>query len=140
MKKLTATILAVIYLSSTIGATLHLHYCMERLVGWGLSADHANKKVCPFCGMATTSPAKNGSKESKGCCKDELKQVKVDNDHKIPDAAISLHKPILQLEDHFSVDPSFIACNPPILEFPTSNSPPRSEEISLILRNCVFRI
>jgi hypothetical protein len=49
MKKLFVAILAILYLSTSTGATLHVHYCMGRLAGWGLG--HNNSKTCGKCGM-----------------------------------------------------------------------------------------
>ena len=34
MKKAIVSILAVLYLCSSAGATVHLHYCMGKLVNW----------------------------------------------------------------------------------------------------------
>ena len=140
MKKLLVAILAIVYLTTSIGATIHLHYCMDKLVAWGFRADQTNKKSCPFCGMTKTKADKHCGKETKGCCKDEQKQVKVDKDQKTPDAGLILSKPFPQIADQSSFALSPIAVTSPVLEFPTSNSPPRAEEISLFLRNCVFRI
>ena len=60
----------LIYGSATMGATVHLHYCMDELVGWSLW--HNEKEECGRCGM----------KEDKtGCCKDEHKHFKLKADH-----------------------------------------------------------
>ena len=60
----------LIYGSATMGATVHLHYCMDELVGWSLW--HSENEECGRCGM----------KEDKtGCCKDEHKHFKLKADH-----------------------------------------------------------
>ena len=60
----------LIYGTATMGATVHLHYCMDELVGWSLW--HSDNKECGRCGM----------KEDKtGCCKDEHKHFKLKADH-----------------------------------------------------------
>src|SRR5688572_30125687 len=74
MKKLVVTILAFLYLSASVGATVHLHYCMDKLVNVGLW--HKEEKQCGKCGM------EKSDENNKGCCKDEHKQVKLENDHK----------------------------------------------------------
>lgn len=71
MKKIVVIFLIFIYGFSTIGATVHLHYCMNELVGWSLWHGAGDSK-CGKCGM----------KEKKGgCCKDEHKQFKLKTDH-----------------------------------------------------------
>lgn len=53
-----------------MGATVHLHYCMNKLVGWSLWDNE--EEECGRCGM----------KEDKtGCCKDEHKRFKLKTDH-----------------------------------------------------------
>ena len=140
MKKFIAAILAIIYLSTSMGATIHLHYCMDKLVSWSLRPEAANKKSCPFCGMPKTTPDKHCGKQAKGCCKDEQKQIKVQKDQKAAEAGFTLAKPLLQTADHLTCElPSFILTTP-TLEYPTSHAPPRAENISLFIRNCNFRI
>ena len=49
MKKFITAILAVLYLGTSSGATIHMHYCMGKLADWGLG--HQNSKTCGNCGM-----------------------------------------------------------------------------------------
>src|SRR5450432_3882623 len=81
MKKVLATILAFVYLSSSMGATIHLHYCMGKLASWGL-IDHESKS-CAQCGMTKRSPASQCMAAKMNCCKDEHKQIKTDKDQKL---------------------------------------------------------
>lgn len=70
MKKPIVVILAVYYLTVACGVTVNLHYCMKRLasVDWfGVKADK-----CGRCGMSMHG--------DNGCCHDELKVVKLDED------------------------------------------------------------
>lgn len=73
LKKLIVAILALMYMGTSSGATIHMHYCMEKLIGLSLEApgDHE----CGNCGMT--------KEESKGCCKDKTTQVKLQDDQKI---------------------------------------------------------
>ncbi len=61
VKKVWAFILAVFYISSIIGATVHQHYCMGELVGTSLF--DLKDDECGKCGMIKHPPA------SKDCCK-----------------------------------------------------------------------
>lgn len=70
MKKAVVILLMLIYGSATMGATVHLHYCMNELIGKSLW--HSENDECGRCGM----------KEDKtGCCKDEHKHFKLKSDH-----------------------------------------------------------
>jgi len=67
VKKAIVILLLVLYSASTIGATINMHYCMNKLASWSLSTE--KKEKCPNCGMSNT-----------GCCKDEKKQIKLSLD------------------------------------------------------------
>ena len=140
MKKLLVLILAFTYLTTSIGATVHFHYCMDKLVAWGLGHSQTKVNACPYCGMDRTDADKHCGKQSKGCCHDEQKQVKIEKDQKTADLAFDLAKPFLQIAEHSIFEFSTITVDSPTLEYPTSHAPPRVGIISLFLRNCVFRI
>ncbi len=71
-------LLLMIYGSATMGTTVHLHYCMNKMVGWSLvdNQDHQ----CHSCGME-----KKG-----GCCKDSKAQIKLADDQQKADPAQSI--------------------------------------------------
>lgn len=73
MKRVGAFILAIFYLSFTLGATLHQHYCMGELVGTSLF--HPGDNECGKCGM------KKHAEASKDCCKDVSIVVKAGGAH-----------------------------------------------------------
>jgi len=126
MKKVFALILSLVYLTSSVGATIHLHYCMDKLINWSLRSD-GNK--CKNCGM---------EKDGK-CCKDENKFVKNSLDQSTTSAIQILQAPVIS--DHLS----FISINEnysfsSINEYPTSHAPPIRTGVDILVRNCVFRI
>ncbi len=131
MKKVIVTILALVYLSTTVGATIHMHYCMDKLVDWGLS--HNTDKTCSNCGMDKDKTKDNG------CCKDEHKQVKLKSDHK---GAVSFQ--LTELSSGIIPAPEFelpYITLPTVTEqHPLSHAPPRSGETAVYIRNCVFLI
>jgi hypothetical protein len=55
----------MIYGSATMGTTVHLHYCMNKVVGWSLVDNQDHK--CHSCGMEKMG----------GCCKDSKAQIKL---------------------------------------------------------------
>lgn len=69
MKRFLTAIIAILFLVSASGTTVHLHYCMGKLVG---ASHHAPtpKHKCARCGMVVDS------QKSKSCCKDESKTFK----------------------------------------------------------------
>jgi len=74
MKRAFATILAVFYLASSIGATINLHYCMGEFVSFSLFGEETGK--CGKCGM-------DHHPQGNGCCKD-VPIVIESNDQHLP--------------------------------------------------------
>jgi hypothetical protein len=132
MKKLIVAIIALLYISTSTGAPLYLHYCMGKPAGWGFGDN--NSKTCGGCGMEKTDEKDNG------CCRDEHKFLKNDSDQKtagagfqlIPLSAVALPVSFIEIpaEDFSSV----------IEENPVTHAPPRSSGVAVHIRNCVFRI
>lgn len=129
MKKFLAFILTIFYLASTTGATVHMHYCMGKMVD--KSFWHNDDKECSKCGMEKTG------KDGNGCCNDEEKQFKIDNEHKIIESSF----PVLQLDDAISSlyfeKPQTFHFTSLTEEHPASNAPPG---IPIYIRINVFRI
>jgi hypothetical protein len=129
MKKLLVLLLLMIYGSATMGTTVHLHYCMNKMVGWSLidNQDHQ----CHNCGME-----KKG-----GCCKDSKAQIKLAADQQKADPAKSVHfncqlvcsQPIAS--DYFLADLVALEIIP--LQ---QNSPPLLPKLEAPEFLCVFRI
>jgi hypothetical protein len=83
VKKIAVILLLVLYSASTIGATINMHYCMNKFAGY--SFKEIKKEKCPKCGMKNT-----------GCCKDEKKQIKLNLDQQKTDLNIGTHfQPII---------------------------------------------
>jgi len=138
MKKALATILAIIYLSTSMGATIHLHYCMGKLVAWGL-LDRDNKD-CVSCGMPKQQASEGCMVAMKGCCHDEHKQIKNEKDQKADQASLEYAKiftPVAILSYNTWTDP-FVAS--PVQTLPVIKGPPLITDIPVFLRNCNFRI
>ena len=140
MKKFLVSILTFLYLSSSIGATVHMHYCMDKLVSWGFSQKETNKKACDFCGMAKKPSGDHCVKATSGCCKDKQKLVKLESDQKVSLFEYSFVKyfdgPFFYPIETGSVYKTFS----PVLEYPTTHAPPFKEKVPVFIRNCVFRI
>ena len=129
MKKIVGFILALFYLFVSTGATVHLSYCMGKLVSKGLF--HNESKRCGGCGM---DKAKAG-----GCCKDETIQIKLTNDQAAPVTALDklpVFTPVIaSVEGIFQVESYQL--NKPLFQ---NISPPVNDLVPIYLRDCVFRI
>ncbi|RXK85643.1 HYC_CC_PP family protein [Filimonas effusa] len=102
MKKLLVFILTFLYMGASTGTTLHLHYCMGKLVQEEQS--HKETSRCSKCGM------KKGLQAKKGCCKDEHKLVKIEKDQ--------------QAASQISLPDYFVAVLPPsLIEAPVASLP-----------------
>lgn len=130
MKKILVTILAFIYLTVSCGATVQLHYCMGKLANWSIW--QFTEKKCGKCGM------EKATKDSKGCCKDEQKQIKFEKDQKTNETSVQVLQPVA------------VSILPAPVEIPANDllssinnnckyhSPPRNNGISVYIRYCVF--
>ncbi len=131
MRKTIALILAVLYLGTTTGATVHMHYCMGELAEWGLG--YNKSKTCGKCGMEKSDEKDNG------CCKDEHKFVKNDNDQKPAESFVinfALHVFDLPAEYFSAIEIPFSGTE----KYPVSHAPPRSCGVPVYIRNCIFLI
>jgi hypothetical protein len=130
LKKVILSILAVFYLSSSIGATIHLHYCMDKFVGWGFDAP--DDKECSSCGM------EKGVEN--GCCKEDSKKIKLETDQKVAEYFVfsfhhDLHESILYFA---GTNGSPLISN--AHKLPRSKAPPVSDKSSLYLLHRAIRI
>lgn len=138
MKKVFATILAIIYLSTSMGATVHLHYCMGKLFSWGLT--NQDSQNCGHCGMPKNAKDGHCMAMKDGCCKDKETLVKLDKDQKVSESAYKFL--------HFTYEAVIVSpANPAttyvvsyITGYPTTNAPPDRGNVPVFLRNCNFRI
>jgi hypothetical protein len=132
MKKFIALILAVLYLGTSTGATIHIHYCMGQLADWGLG--HASTEACGSCGMEKSSEKDNG------CCKDEQTFIKNTADQKIAESSL-----LLIIVFSGAVIPGYTEL--PVLQIssvteenPMSHAPPRAHAVAAYILNQTFLI
>ena len=128
MKKIIVSILAVFYLASSVGATVHLHYCMDKFIEWSLLKVEGDK--CDNCGME-----KDG-----GCCKDENKFVKNNIDQKRAESSIQLIQMAAVAAPAAFIYPSEYHFTSIIRENHLSHAPPRNNGIGIYILNNVFRL
>ncbi|MDQ2753349.1 MAG: hypothetical protein M3R72_10045 [Bacteroidota bacterium] len=129
MKKFIATILSVLYLIASSGATFSSHYCMGKYIGWDVSAPAKNK--CSNCGM---------TKENRtGCCNDKHQTLQLQKDQLATNVIAVPGNTIIYLNTHYpSLTQSFFTAG--IKGVQTAHSPPGFIPIFFMILYCVFRI
>lgn len=132
MKKFIVTILAFVYISSSTGASIYMHYCMGKLADWGIG--HNDTKTCGKCGM------KKSQEKNNGCCKDEHKFIKNNTDQKTAESAFNALQLITAVIPVSFIEIPSIGFSFAPEENPISHAPPRSSGVAVYVRNCVFRI
>jgi hypothetical protein len=138
MKKFFATILAFIYLSASMGATVHLHYCMGKLKSWGLIDQ--DSRNCATCGMAKKTDNSHCVTTKTGCCKDEHKQIKTEKDQKLigSELQVLLFSPEA-VSGKFQTLRDF-HLSAVSIDHPNANAPPLTGSQPVFLLNRNFRI
>ncbi len=119
----------LLYGSATMGATVYMHYCMNKLTG--ISFWSSNGKQCSNCGMF--------KERSHGCCKDECKQLRMQADQHLATIASDVH--------HFNCMPNLqpvvnmlMPAQGIITVTQVSHAPPGKPLQKLYLKNNVWRI
>jgi hypothetical protein len=128
MKKTIASFTIVVYLAFACGVMVNYHYCMDRYDSVRLYK--ASSDWCARCGMH----AKNH-----GCCHDEVKILKLQDDHQTSSFSFSLKnlQPVVTSQGEFLSD---VLVKHDILVDKTDHSPPLVFGQDTYLQNCVFRI
>jgi hypothetical protein len=132
LKKGLFLILSIIYFITSTGADLHYHYCMGKLADWSVWSQNDEKK-CSKCGMDKNDEGNNG------CCKDEHKWFKIEDDQK---ANFQLESPTLSSTEINQISGcTFSRVLTGISKLhPISNAPPRKNDIAVFILNHNFRI
>ncbi len=114
----------------TSGLAISFHYCMNRLDSTTIFA--ATDDTCGRCGMHVD--------EAKGCCREEVKLVKLDDDHQLSALVdFSISQPVVEAPVSFAENASLIASNKAWMPAAVRPPPPDSGP-QIYLANRVFRI
>ncbi|WP_253297163.1 hypothetical protein [Chryseobacterium sp. PCH239] len=126
MKKILAILFSIFYFGFSSGAAFSIHYCMKDLVSVSQKADD----ICAKCGV----------KEKKGCCKTEIKIVKIDDSQKSDCLNVDFLSAVSEIpvKHQFSaMDKSFSATKFTQIQI---NAPPESRPVPIYINHCNFRI
>ena len=113
VKKLFIILLLFFYSAATIGATVNMHYCMNKFAGYSLS--NIKKDKCGKCGMKTS--------KKNGCCKDEKKQIKLSSDQQKSNLTSSTHFNYTPAVIHSFIN-NIVPNNEPVLFLSSYNATP----------------
>jgi hypothetical protein len=132
MKQLLIIIISVAYFVTTTGATMHMHFCKGKLSDSSLWFK-GQEKICGKCGMEK-------KEEPNGCCSDEYKWVKIQDEQKASVASYDFSKsPVAEPIHYFTFENQlFLPLSADLL--PQSHAPPRNCEAAIYKRNCLFLI
>lgn len=129
MKKAVVLCMLLLYGAVTIGATVHIHYCMGRVTG--ISLQNGTNTVCNTCGMAKNKAG--------GCCREECKQFKVAADQLLTNSVYTGEN-----LDYAVLPPTIYssAYTAPLntVAKPNSHAPPNRQQAKLYLQHNVWRI
>ena len=132
MKKVFITILAIVYIVTSAGATIHLHYCMGELANWGLK--HDDSKKCGICGSEKVN-------KENSFCKIQKKFLKNNSDQKLTNLSLKrIQIAVVTIPISFinSTDVNFRSI---IEENPINQAPLRQNgRVTVYILNCVFLI
>lgn len=127
MKKFLVTILAVIYLATSTGTTINIHYCM----GKKYDLQFFNHKKCSKCGMRINKP---------GCCKTEYQLCKIKDNH-IGSENVAI--PFIHFSIIYFFNSALIINSvplKPVAIINSSHSPPLYNGIPAYISHCIYRI
>lgn len=130
MKKIVVAISLMLYLGVSTGIVVNFHYCMDRLASTQIFGHEA--KVCGQCGMHMD--------EAMGCCRDEVKVVKMDDDQRVTFAdMLVIQAPAILPIDYSNYFYEFLpeSIHKGSLK---NHSPPLLSEQDTYLQNRVFRL
>lgn len=130
MKKFIVTLLAVFYLGASSGASVNIHYCMGKLIDWGISDGSSGD--CGNCGM------EKGNTEN--CCKDKEHKLTIKESLKASASTYLFSAPALAFPYADFKETGLIPINRlygrPFFGDPLERTP----ATPVFIRNCSFRI
>ena len=128
MKKVIISILAILYLTTSTGAIVQMHYCMGKFISWGLESTVDHTK-CSKCSM----------KKKNACCGDKKLLIKAEKDQKLTQTNFEFSNSFSEIDNQYNRFPELkigirAYIPPTICVYPLGNKTP------LFILNGVFRI
>ena len=121
----------VAYGAASLGATVHVHYCMDKLVEWGMTSCEG--------GMCSQKGMMKGMDDNK-CCKHGYNQLKVETHYKDAVTVIDFKKFTVIANHGFPYQNDFSAISVTTKNSYTNNNYLRRPNNKIYILNCVYRI
>jgi hypothetical protein len=127
MKKILTAIAAFLYMGTSTGATVNMHYCMGKLADWDFG--HHKSNNCGECGMEKSDAKKDG------CCRDEHKFIKNETDQKVVESSFQLMEIAGAALLPGYAELPLLHISSVTEENPVSNAPPRNNGVAVYIFN-----
>jgi len=127
MKKILVALIAILYMGSSSGIAMEIHYCMGEKSG--VEFYGAKNLKCPKCGMT----------EKKGCCHDKQQFYKIYDAHKTVSNDANFGVPLIALNTNYILYSSPLVSKD-VNKSVQNNSPPNYTKPSICILNCIFRL
>ncbi|MFB6456671.1 hypothetical protein ACE38W_15470 [Chitinophaga sp. Hz27] len=133
MKKVFALILALLYIGTSSGATLHMHYCMGKLINVNLwHKEKVNK--CSKCNSNAHM------KCEKPCCKDTHKTLQVNKDHQVVNTTIDIAQMAVIAVPTYSLEQRPAHLISLVVAYPVGHAPPAYSKVPVHILHCTYRV
>lgn len=134
MKKLFLYLLSFIFIITSSGVMVNMHYCMGKAVGTSLSIVSSTPKRCGKCGM------EKSKKKGKGCCHDSKKFIKNVVDQNIANSFFNVDHQLALLPNSSNFETVSIVVSDDTKQSNFTHAPPDLLGVPLYIADCSFLI
>ena len=134
MKKIFLYLLSFIFIITSSGVMVNMHYCMGKLAGTSMSLVSNTTKKCDKCGM------EKSKKQGKGCCHDSKKLIKNVDDQNIVNSFFSVDHQIALLPNSSDFETVSIVVSNNSNHSYCSHAPPDLLGVPIYIADCSFLI
>ncbi|TQM49532.1 hypothetical protein BDE36_1245 [Arcticibacter tournemirensis] len=128
MKKFTITLIAILYLGVSSGASITFHYCIGQIISWSFSSKNLDN--CKGCG--------NHTGDAK-CCKNVRLELKTKSEQSKPDDSL-LFGNFYHLQSSEAFNFKIAETYSTVLCGSVHSKDLRSTSVPIFIRNCTFQI
>ncbi len=134
MKKLFLYLLSFIFIITSSGVMVNMHYCMGKLAGTSMSWVSNSPKKCGKCGM------EKSKKKGKGCCHDSKKLIKNVVDQNIANSFFNVDHQLVLLPNSSNFETVSIVVSDDTKQSNFSHAPPDQIGVPIYIADCSFLI
>ena len=134
MKKIFLYLLSFIFIITSSGVMVNMHYCMGKLAGTSMSLVSNTPKKCGKCGM------KKSTKQGKGCCHDSKKLIKNVVDQNIANSLFNVDHQLVLLPNSSDFETVSIVVSDNAKQSNYSHAPPDQLGVPIYIVDCSFLI